>query len=75
MKANLAKSCLKFAALFIALSAFAAGWKSSQASPAQAREVRVVNTSAPAGQTVNVAIELVSLGNENAVGFSVNLDH
>ncbi len=72
MKANLAKSCLKFAALFIALLALAAGWKSSQASPAQAREVRVVSTSAPAGQTVNVAIELVSLGNENAIGFSLN---
>ena len=72
MKANLAKSCLKFAALFIALSAFAAGWKSSQASPVQTREVRVVNTSTPAGQTVNVAIELVSLGNENAIGFSLN---
>jgi len=47
---------------------------SSQASAIQAREVRVASASAVAGQSVSVSVELVSQGNENAVGFSLNFD-
>src|SRR5262249_25266460 len=48
---------------------------SSQANTIQtAREVRVVSTDAVAGQSVNVSVELVSQGNENAAGFSLNYD-
>ncbi len=69
-----AKSFLTLAGLFIATLAIAAGLNSSQASPAQAREVRIVNVSATTGQNVNVAVELVSQGNENAIGFSLNFN-
>lgn len=40
----------------------------------QNREVRVVNSTAAPGQTVNISIELASQGNENAIGFSINFN-
>jgi uncharacterized protein (TIGR03437 family) len=58
----------------IVLSGIAITLHSPPAGAAQSREVRVVNTTAVAGQNVNVAIELVSLGNENALGFSLNFN-
>ncbi len=61
-------------AMALALMAAGLSWPSPQAGTLQAREVRVVNASAGAGQNVNVSIELVSLGNENALGFSLNFD-
>jgi len=46
----------------------------SQVGAAQTRELRVVNNAAVAGQNVSVAIELIALGNENALGFSLNFN-
>jgi uncharacterized protein (TIGR03437 family) len=46
----------------------------SSVSAAQTREVRVVNSNIAAGQTINLSIELVAQGNENAVGFSLNFN-
>ncbi len=46
----------------------------SKAHSIQIREVRVVNAIAAAGQTVNVSVELVSQGDENAIGFSLNFN-
>ncbi|MDX2030930.1 MAG: hypothetical protein SF339_09695 [Blastocatellia bacterium] len=40
----------------------------------QTREIRVISAGATAGSNVGVLIELVSLGNENAVGFSLNFN-
>jgi hypothetical protein len=40
----------------------------------QTRTIRVVPTTFNRGQENSVPIELVSLGNENAIGFSVNFD-
>ena len=36
--------------------------------------IRVVNSNVAIGGTVNVSIELVSSGNENGIGFSINFD-
>jgi uncharacterized protein (TIGR03437 family) len=64
-----------FALAIVTLSlSLASPLVSSQAGATQAREVRVVAASAVAGQNVNVSVELVSQGNENAVGFSLNFD-
>jgi uncharacterized protein (TIGR03437 family) len=38
------------------------------------REIRVVSTNATPGQNLTVALELVSQGDENAVGFSLNFN-
>jgi len=38
------------------------------------RVVRAVNTTASPGGTVNVSVELVAQGDENALGFSLNFD-
>jgi hypothetical protein len=38
------------------------------------RTVRVVDTSAAPGNTVNISIDLASQGDENALGFSLNFD-
>ena len=69
---------LKFALFTLAIMALSLSLSSpqasSQASAIQTREVRVVSASAVAGQSVIVSVELVSLGNENAVGFSLNFD-
>ncbi|MBK6797646.1 MAG: hypothetical protein IPG76_12925 [Acidobacteria bacterium] len=40
----------------------------------QGRIVRVVNTQAVAGQNVVIPVELLSLGNENALGFSLEFN-
>ncbi len=61
---------LSVSALLMVVLAF----YSSPAGAAQSREVRVVGNTAVAGQNVNVAIELVALGNENALGFSLNFN-
>ena len=42
--------------------------------PAVGREVRAVGGSAAVGQNTTVAVELVSQGDENALGFSVTFD-
>ena len=47
---------------------------STNAASAQTREVRVLGGSALTGQAANVSVELVALGNENAVGFSLNFN-
>jgi uncharacterized protein (TIGR03437 family) len=60
-------------ALF-ALAAFALSLTASQANTIQTREIRVVGGDAVAGQSVNVPVEMVSLGNENAAGFSLNFN-
>ena len=39
-----------------------------------ARALRLVNVTTPPGSTVNLSIELVSQGNENSLGFSLNFD-
>lgn len=62
---------LLITALCLGLTSFQS---STEASATQTREIRVVATDAIAGQTVNVSVELVSLGNENAIGFSLNFD-
>ena len=51
-------------------------WSSAarSAGAMQTREVRVVGAGSTAGSTVGVPIELVSLGNENAIGFSLNFN-
>ncbi|MFN0086544.1 MAG: IPT/TIG domain-containing protein [Blastocatellia bacterium] len=59
------------AALAACLMIFGGLWR---ADALQAREVRVVSASGTAGSNVGVLIELVSLGNENAVGFSLNFN-
>ncbi len=46
----------------------------TQTGTSSSRLVRVVNTNASPGSTVNVAIELISEGNENALGFSLQFD-
>ena len=74
-KISSAKGVLKLALLMLALWAIGLNWNSAStvsAGLAQSRQIRVVNTSAAAGQTVNVAVELVAQGNENALGFSLN---
>src|SRR5262249_22663388 len=40
----------------------------------QARTVRVANANGQRGQQVNVSVEIDSLGNENALGFSLNFN-
>ncbi|MGH9835231.1 MAG: hypothetical protein ACREBD_03615 [Blastocatellia bacterium] len=69
---------LKIALFTVAMVALSLSLSSPQASTQagaiQTREVRVVAASAVAGQNVNVSVELVSQGNENAVGFSLNFD-
>ncbi len=63
---------LKTSLFIIAL--FALSLTSSPANAVQTREIRVVSADAVAGQNVNVSVEMVSLGNENAVGFSLNFN-
>lgn len=46
----------------------------SQAVAAQARIVRVAAASGPIGGIINIPIEIVSQGDENAVGFSLTFD-
>ncbi|GDY21177.1 hypothetical protein LBMAG56_25230 [Verrucomicrobiota bacterium] len=41
---------------------------------ASGREVRVVNATGVAGQSVSVTLQLAAQGDENALGFSVNFD-
>ncbi len=65
---------LKAAVFILAIIAFGLGLASPGAGAIQAREVRVVNANAVAGLNVTVSVELVSQGNENAVGFSLNFD-
>lgn len=74
-KISLAKGFLKLALLTLALLAIGLKWNSTWAASAdvlQSRELRAANTSGVSGQNVNVAIELVAQGNENALGFSLN---
>lgn len=47
---------------------------SSQAVAAQARIVRVAAASGAVGGTINIPIEIVSQGDENAIGFSLTFD-
>ncbi|MEO6726416.1 MAG: IPT/TIG domain-containing protein [Blastocatellia bacterium] len=47
---------------------------SSPAAAAQSRDLHVLNNTVVAGQSVNVVVELTSLGNENALGFSLNFN-
>jgi len=68
------KIALFILAIFALSLSLASPQASSQAVAIQAREVRVVSASAVAGQNVNVSVELVSQGNENAIGFSLNFD-
>jgi uncharacterized protein (TIGR03437 family) len=67
---------LRISLLAIAVGALCYGLLSFQFQPAaraaQAREVRVVPTDTLVGQNVNVAVTLLSQGNENAVGFTLN---
>ena len=58
------------------LSLFFVGLSLIPAHPiiAQGRIVRVVNATAVAGSTVNVAVELVAQGNENGLGFSLTFN-
>lgn len=67
---NIAKMGMFLPALLII--ALICNWPSGQA--AQTRDLHIVNNTAVAGQNVNVAIELVSLGDENALGFSLNFN-
>ncbi len=46
----------------------------SEVIAAQVRTIQVGTASGPVGGTINVPIELVSLGDENAVGFSLTFD-
>lgn len=46
----------------------------SQARVAQTREVKLIGGNAIAGQNFSVGVDLVSLGNENALGFSLNFN-
>jgi uncharacterized protein (TIGR03437 family) len=69
LKVLLKLSCFVLASCVMELSL-----SGSNASSAQTREVRVVNSSVAAGQTINLSIELVAQGNENAVGFSLNFN-
>ncbi len=69
-KNSSAKVFLKLALL--ALLAIGLNWNSASSGAAQSRQIRVVNASGVGGQTVNVAVELVAQGNENALGFSLN---
>lgn len=62
---------LLITALCLGLTSFQS---STEAGATQTREIRVVAADAIAGQTVNVLVELVSLGDENAIGFSLNFD-
>lgn len=71
-KISFAKRFLKWALPVLALLAIGWGWNAASTGLAQGRQIRVVNTSGVAGQTVTVAVELVAQGNENALGFSLN---
>ncbi len=76
-KISFAKGFLKLVLAGSAFLAVVLMWQSSRFGAVlatQAREVRVVNANGISGQTVNVAIELVAQGNENALGFSLNFD-
>jgi uncharacterized protein (TIGR03437 family) len=68
-KLSLAKGFLKVALPVLALLAIGLNWHSTSA---QSRQIRVVNSGGISGQNVNVAVELVAQGNENALGFSLN---
>ena len=67
---NIILAALSVPALWMIAFAF----HSPSARAAQTRDLHVVNNTAVAGQNVNVAIELVSLGTENALGFSLNFN-
>ncbi|MEP7342740.1 MAG: IPT/TIG domain-containing protein [Acidobacteriota bacterium] len=58
----------------MALLMIATGLHSLPAGAAQSRELRVANNLVTAGQNVGVVVELVALGNENALGFSLNFN-
>lgn len=62
---------LIIAALGFGLTALQIGVVSGSA---QTREIRVLTGDAVAGQTVNIPVQLASLGTENAVGFSLNFN-
>jgi photosystem II stability/assembly factor-like uncharacterized protein len=51
-----------------------ATWQSGTVTIFRQREVRVVETTAVPGDAVDVVIELISQGNENALGFSLKFD-
>ncbi len=68
-KISLAKGFLKVALPVLALLAISLNWHSTSG---QSRQIRVVNSGGISGQNVNVAVELVAQGNENALGFSLN---
>lgn len=70
----LATALLSLGLCFGLTSSQASTTASMKSGATQTREIRVVPTNAIAGQTVNVSVEMVSLGNENAVGFSLNFD-
>ncbi|MGE0129856.1 MAG: hypothetical protein AB7U82_17380 [Blastocatellales bacterium] len=68
---HLRTSLFTFAIIALSLSLTSSqAW--TKASAYQTREIRVVPTDAVAGQNISVTVELVSLGNENAIGFSLN---
>lgn len=60
--------------LMLVMMVIGSGWHPSRARTSQTRELRVVSNSVGAGQNVNVSIELIAQGNENALGFSLNFD-
>lgn len=60
--------------LILVMMAIGSGWHTPQARTSQTRELRAVSNSAGAGQNVNVSIELIAQGNENALGFSLNFN-
>ncbi|MDZ7362985.1 MAG: T9SS type A sorting domain-containing protein [candidate division KSB1 bacterium] len=49
-------------------------WRFTTTAQTTSREVRVVNTNASPGSTVEVPIQLLAQGDENALGFSLNFD-
>ncbi|MGH9799547.1 MAG: hypothetical protein ACRD82_04220, partial [Blastocatellia bacterium] len=76
-KVSLAKGFLKLALPVLALLAIGLKWYSAStalAEAVQSREIRVVNTSGVTGQNVSLSVELVALGTENALGFSLNFN-
>ncbi len=57
---------------FLLLAAISGYWLANAAQ--SGREIRAVNTTASPGQSLTVALELNSQGDENAIGFSLNFN-
>ena len=65
---NSVRVCLSVLLLILALSYIVTP------ATAQNREIRVVGTTVVSGRTVDLSVEIVAQGNENAIGFSLNFN-